>query len=111
MSRIQRYKTNLLVDVELSEDLGGVKKMGVVDDPSDCRLEIRGSVCGNRPPFREQSSLLDVVSEERKIENERNPVAVDEEQKGQEAMDGRFGDDVGVEAVAEIDGVDVVAIM
>ena len=53
--------------------------------------------------------LLDVPPEERKVEDQREPVSVDEEQEREESMDGNFGDDVGVEAVAEIDGVDVVA--
>lgn len=54
--------------------------------------------------------LLDVVGQERQVENERDPVAVDQEEERQETMDGGFGDDVGVEAVAEIDGVDVVTV-
>lgn len=54
-------------------------------------------------------SLLNVVSKQGQVENKRNPVSVDQEQKGQEAMDGSFGQDIGVEAVAEVDGVDVVA--
>lgn len=58
----------------------------------------------------EGSSLLNVVAEERKVENKGNPVPVDQEQKGQEAMDGSFGNDVGVQTVAKIDGVDVVAV-
>lgn len=73
------------MDVQLSEDLGGIKQMCVVND------------------------LLDVVAEEGKVENKGNPVPVDEEQKGQEAMDGSFGDDVGVQTVAKVDGVNVIA--
>lgn len=57
----------------------------------------------------EGSSLLNVVSKQGQVKNKGNPVSVDQEQKGQEAMDGGFGQDVGVEAVAEVDGVDVVA--
>jgi hypothetical protein len=53
-------------------------------------------------------ALLDVPSKERKVQNQRNPVAIDEEEEGEESMDGGFGDDIGVEAVAQIDGVDVV---
>lgn len=76
----------LLVDIELSEDLGGVEQMGVIDD------------------------LLDVPAEERKVENQRQPVPVDQKQKGEESVDGGFGNDVSVEAVAEIDGVNVIAL-
>lgn len=52
--------------------------------------------------------LLNVPSKERQVEDQRNPVAVDQEEEGQEAVDGSFGNDVRVEAVAKIDGVDVV---
>ena len=54
--------------------------------------------------------LLDVPREERQVEYQRDPVAVDKEEEGQEAVDGSFGDDVRVEPVAEIDGVDVVTV-
>lgn len=54
--------------------------------------------------------LLDVPAKERQVEDQRHPVSVDKEQEGQESVDGNFGDDVGVEAVAEVDGVDVVAV-
>lgn len=76
----------LFVYVELAEDLGGVEQMGVVDD------------------------LLDVPSEERQVENQRQPVTVDKEQEGEEAVDSGFGDNVGVKSVAEVDRVDVVAL-
>lgn len=75
----------LLMHVQLPEDLSRVQEMRVVNN------------------------LLDVVSEERQVEDQRNPVSVDQEQERQESVDGDFGDDVRVEAVAEVDGVDVVA--
>ena len=56
------------------------------------------------------SALLSIPSEQRQIEDQSNPVTVDEEKDGQEGLDGSFGDDVGVEAVAEVDRVDVVAV-
>ena len=52
--------------------------------------------------------LLDVPAEERKVKDKSQPVAVDEEQEGQEAVNGSLGDDVCVETVAKIDRVDVV---
>jgi hypothetical protein len=98
----------LLVNIELSENLGGIKQVCVVNNP--------GSSFVRKTLFYvaaiiwlESNSLLNVVSEERQVEDKGNPVSVDQEQKGQEAMDGGFGQDVGVEAVAEVDGVDVVA--
>jgi hypothetical protein len=75
----------LFVHIQLSEDLGRVQKMRVVNN------------------------LLDVVSEERQVEDKRKPVSIDQKQKRQESVDGDFGDDVRVETVAEVDGVDVVA--
>lgn len=53
-------------------------------------------------------ALLDVPPHKREVQNQRNPVAIDEEEEGEESMDGGFGDDIGVEAVAQIDRVDVV---
>lgn len=52
--------------------------------------------------------LLPVPSQQRQVEDEREPIPVDEKQKGQECVYGGFGDDIGVEAVAEVDRVDVV---
>jgi hypothetical protein len=52
--------------------------------------------------------LLDVPAKERQVENKRHPVAVDEEEEGQETMHSSLGDDVGVESVAEVNGVNVV---
>lgn len=52
--------------------------------------------------------LLDVPAKERQVENKRHPVSVDEEEEGQETMHSSLGDDVGVESVAEINGVNVV---
>ena len=52
--------------------------------------------------------LLDVPSKEGEVQDEWDPVAIDEEEEGQESMDGGFGDDVGVEAVAKVDGINIV---
>lgn len=53
--------------------------------------------------------LLSVPNQQRQIQNKSNPVSIDKEQECQESVDGGFGDDVGVQAVAEVDWVDVVA--
>lgn len=58
--------------VQLAEDLRSVQQMGVVHD------------------------LIDIVSQERQVEDKSNPVAIDQEHEGQEAMNGCFGDDVCV---------------
>lgn len=90
------------MDIQLAEDLSGIKEMGVVNDPVNAgQLKVKihlelGLI------------LLDVPSQERKVENQRQPVAVDEEEEREETVDGSFGNDVGVEAVAEVDRVDIV---
>jgi hypothetical protein len=54
--------------------------------------------------------LLSVPSQKWQVQNERHPISVDEEEDSQEGVYGSFRDDVGVEAVAQIDRVDVVAV-
>lgn len=55
--------------------------------------------------------LLDVPAQERQVENKRHPVSVDKEEEGQETMHSSLGDDVGVESVAEVNGVNVVTVI
>lgn len=93
----------LLVNVELAEDLGGVEQVSVVDDPTILLVRRRYSK-------RIANVLLDVPGQERQVEDQRDPVSVDEEEEGQETVNGGLGDDVGVESVAEINGVDVIAV-
>lgn len=57
-----------------------------------------------------KSLLLDVVSEKRQVEDQCQPVSIDKEEKGQHTVDGGFGDDVGVETVAQVDRIDVVTV-
>jgi hypothetical protein len=59
--------------------------------------------------LRSRDVLLSVPGQQRQIQNQCNPVSIDEEKEGQECVDSGFGDNVGVQAVAKIDGVDVVA--
>jgi len=55
--------------------------------------------------------LLDIEGKEWKVKNQRNPISIDEEQKGEETMNRSFRNDVGVQTVAEIDRVDVVTVI
>lgn len=55
-------------------------------------------------------ALLRIEDEQRQVQDDSKPVSVDDEQEGQESVNGGFGDDVGVETVAEINGVDVVTV-
>lgn len=75
----------LLVYVELSENLSGIQKVLVLED------------------------LLCVPCKQRQVEDQGEPVTVDEEQDSEESVDSSFRNNVGVEAVAEVDRVDVVA--
>lgn len=55
-------------------------------------------------------NLVHVVGQGRQVEDERDPVPVDEEEEGQESMHRGLGDDICVETVAEVDGVDVITL-
>ena len=57
------------------------------------------------------NELLDVPSQERKVQDQGKPVTVDKEEESKEAMDGSFGNDVRVEAVAKVDRVDIVTVI
>lgn len=93
------------MDVELAEDLSGVEQVSILEDPSASQSAILRS-----QPRREWYSLLRVPGDERKVEDQWQPVSVDQEQEGQERLNGSLGDDVGVETVAELDRVDVVTV-
>ena len=54
--------------------------------------------------------LLSIPNDHRQVQHQRNPISIDEEQEREERVDGGFRDDVSVEAIAQIDGVDVVAV-
>lgn len=76
----------LLVYIQLSEDLSRIKQVLILHN------------------------LLSVPGKQWQVKDQGDPVPVDKEQDGQESVNGGFGDDVSVEAVAEVDRVDVVAI-
>ena len=80
-------KPYLLVHVELPEDFSRVKQMLIVDD------------------------LLSIPGQERNVEQKRSPVSIDEEESCQKCVDGGFWNDVGVEAVAEVNRVDIIAMI
>ena len=52
--------------------------------------------------------LLGVKQNERQVQHDGEPVPVDNEEESQESVDSGFGDYVGVETVAKVDGVDVI---
>jgi hypothetical protein len=101
----------LLVHVELPEDLRGIEQVLVLEDPV-IELVFARPYCQSRysrAGTRGMYVLLRVPGQEGQVKDKRHPVAVDQEQDGQESVDTGLGDDVHVQAVAEIDRVDVVA--
>jgi len=66
----------LLVSVERPENFGCVEEMCVIED------------------------LLDVKSQQRQVEDQSDPIAVDQKQDSQECVNSGLGNDVGVQAVA-----------
>lgn len=88
------------MNVQLPEDLCCVEQVVLLEDPA--------SVSSSPSTPRWSHILLSVPSQEWQVEYQRDPVPVDKEQEGQESVNGGLGDDVGVQAVAEVDGVDVV---
>ena len=54
-------------------------------------------------------SLLRIPGKQWQVQDERDPVSIDEEEDSEERVNRGLGDDVCVEAVAEVDRVNVVA--
>ena len=82
--------SNLLVDIQFPENLSGIEKMGVVEDPEESRVShVRFPCAYNRPSpgFRvslpprtaTMNILLDIPGKQRQIQDQRQPVAVDKE--------------------------------
>ena len=71
-------------------------------------IRIRGQIRGLRGVRSGFDVLLHIPGKEGQVENQRQPVPVDQEQECQETVHGGLRDDVGIEAVAEIDRVDVI---
>lgn len=55
------------------------------------------------------SILLNVKCDQWQVQNQRQPVSINKEQRSQDSVHSSFGDDVGIETVAEIDGVNIIA--
>jgi len=76
----------LLVNIQLAENLSSIQEMLVVHN------------------------LLNIPRDERQVEQERYPITIDQEEEGQEAMYGRFRDDIRVEPIAEVDGINIITL-
>ena len=55
-------------------------------------------------------SLFRVVRNQREVQDQGDPVSIDQEESRQECVYASFGKDVGVQAIAEVDGVYVVTV-
>ena len=53
--------------------------------------------------------LFRVIRKQWQVEDQGDPISIDQEKYGQECVNGCLGHNVGIQAVAEIDGIDVVA--
>jgi len=107
----------LLVAVELAENLGCVEEVLVFEDPiPKMSITIPSMPRKDPPSFSSRGgvgvrlyALLPVIRQQRQIQQQRQPIPIDQKQYRQESVHARFGDDVHVEAVAQVDRVDVVA--
>lgn len=54
--------------------------------------------------------LLSVPSQQRQVQDQGHPVTINQEQEGQKGVNGGFWDNVRVEAVAEIDRVNIITV-
>lgn len=76
----------LLVHIQLAEDLSRIQEVLVV------------------------VNLLSVEGQERQVQDDSEPVAVNDEEECKESVNGSLGDNVGVKTVAKVDRVDVVTL-
>ena len=99
--------SHFLVNIEFAENFSGVEKVLALKDPAGSHMSIRCPRAAFACSF--EHVLLPVVGGKWQIENESQPVSIDQEEEGQEGVNSSFGDDIGIQTVAEIDRVDVVA--
>jgi hypothetical protein len=97
-------QTNLLVPVQSAEDFGCIEEVRIVENPTTRSAPILPERAENAGPV-----LLDIERKQRQIQDQSDPVSVDQEQESQDSVDSGFGDDVGVKAVAQVDRVNVIA--
>lgn len=112
-------KRLLLVDIEFAENLGRVEEVVLLHDPiiPTCQYAAvfspscihHSTLPANFGGIDVDDSLLHIPPQKRQIQNQRQPIPIDQKQHRQESMHGGFRDDVHVEAVAQVDRVDVVA--
>ena len=103
----------LLVFVERPEDFRSIQKVRIVQNPM-VSMSVLLSLSPNMSGGGEdrhgklENILLDVEQHKRQVQNQGHPITVDKEQRSEESVDTGFGDDVGVQAVAKVDRVNIV---
>lgn len=86
------------VHVQFPEYLRCVEEMLVVEDPVSLMLA-RGTQlvrCSDGERGGMRSSLFRIVGKQRQIQDQSDPVSVDQEERCEEGVDSGFGNDVGV---------------
>ena len=56
-----------------------------------------------------ESILLDIPAQQRSVEDYGNPISVNQEEEGKEAVYGSLGYDVRVQPVTELNRIDIIA--
>jgi hypothetical protein len=91
--------------------------MLVIKDPSNKQLRSASFLVppctSERSRMRAENSkdvLLSIKGQERQVQQNSKPIAIDNKKEGQKGVDGGFGNDVCVQPVAEIDRVDIVTV-
>jgi len=89
--------------------------------PESCKMAVSKILLGiiipihlsplTSPCIKDKDTLLNVECQKWQIEYQRNPVAIDKEQEGQESMNSRFGNNIRIEAIAEVDGINVITVV
>lgn len=96
--------------VQLAENLSSVQQVLVLVDPVTPQVSFLLRLLWELGGATGCDVLLRIEGQERQVEQDGEPVTVDDEEEGQEGVDGSFRDDIGVETVAQVDRVDVVAV-
>jgi hypothetical protein len=109
----------LLMHVQFAENLGRVEEVLVFEDsathsyqyphPACLSVHLVSSRLVSNPREGCGDSLLRIPPQKRQVQQQRQPIPIDKEQNRQESVNAGFGDNVHVQAVAEVDRVNVVA--
>lgn len=91
--------------VQFPEDLSRIQQMLVLKYP-----KVPMSVAIGDVSKGEMDALLRVERQKGQVQYDCEPVSVNNKQESQECVNGGFGNDVGVEAVAQVNWVDIIAI-